>query len=945
MGGGSPLTTPHGVDPNRHGSSEQDLRGENSGSYLNSMTPPAGTPRRVSPRTSPRARSPARTQEEEDDDYTSRQSARRESRRRDPSEPLGFPFRLTACETSIRDLTNEMAAQRLAISQLVEESKRQYTNKTETDQRLNDVFDHVDKKFTESVEMAQTRDQRFAEAVETARARLDNVAATVNNVSHGLAQRIEQLSMEVEVFKRAPVRQQEHFQREPVRQQEPSSSPRAPDPPQSWTAQQESRELPTRSWNPLREATVTQPVQRNQSTFAAHFGQDESNSAGQSGARVPSAPVFCNIGSPLSEHHRTTPAPATVPYQDPQTSFGQWAPGAGTENQPFDPRAWSADGRKVSKELRTYDGDMAHYDNWRRRIRDHFVGVNINYSIIFNLIEGEKVPIHWRLLASTRIEELPHMNWEWMSTHLWTFTANYLSDVQLNRRGTLVMGEEFNGLELWRALFRENCGGSAQLANLERSHFVDFPRCEKSSDLLVHLGQWTELKNKYGAGLPQDHLIAMFWKILPDDVVADIKRRRDLTGYLQGQIDFVHGELDTYTDDRLSKWNLSKLQSQLKTKPKNSTGIHAMPTEQSESAAHSPPPPMPDMAAFNANIERIVNAAVARTGRSTTRTPPGSRSGSAGSKSNRRTPNPSFKGCWCCGSELHSRAKCPKFQAIRDANGGKVPKDYVGEYEKSMMKSKNTPVKALGIATGRHEPGEYPETVKLWPALKSPVPTPVKNRYAAIGDTDYDDDDESEVVKALAALTPHVSTAGQSQRARKAQQKEHRPSNFAQLCAIARDVKSGKINLPDVDLDSDKEYTCLWALVDSGAGANVARPDHIPHAVPVSAPAITLSAANGEIMPNTGAHRVRTFHQDGTGVDRTFYQANVDMPILAVAELSQEGPRGSEVRFYKNHGTAIDNASGKRQHFVKRSGVYFVKIYVRKHESGGNESGFIRQGP
>ena len=926
-------------DPNRHGSSEQDLRGEDSGSYLNSMTPPATTPRRVSPRRSPRARSSARTQEqEEDDDYNVRQSARRESRRREPSEPLGFPFRLSACETSIRDLTNEMAAQRLAVSQLVEEIKRQSINKTETDKRLNDVFDHVDKKFTESVDMANVRDQRFAEAVETARARLETVNATVNNVSQGLAQRIEQLSMEVEVFKR-----------ETVRSEEPPSRPRAPDPPQSWTsqphAQPESREPPPRSWNPLREPTVTQPVQRNPSTFAAHFGQDESNfgtsgPAGQPGARAPAAPVFCNIGSPLSENHRTAPGP----YQNPQTAFGQWAPGAGTENQPFDPRAWSADGRKVSKELRTYDGDMAHYDNWRRRIRDHFVGVNTNYSYVFSLIEGEKVPIRWRFLATTRVAELPYMNWEWMATHLWTFTANYLSDVQLNRRGTLVMGEEFNGLELWRALFRENCGGSAQLANLERSHFVDFPRCDKSSDLPVHLGQWTELKNKYGAGLPQEHLIAMFWKILPDEVVADIKRRRDLVGDLQGQIDFVHGELDTYTDDRLSKWNLSKLQSQLKTRPKNSTGIHAMPTEQSEPAA-PPPPPMPDMASFNANLERMVNAAVARTGRSTARTPPGSRSGSAGSKSNRRTPNPSFKGCWCCGSELHTRAKCPKFQAIREANGGKVPKDYVGEYEKSMMKSKNTPVRALGITTGHHESGEYPETVKLWPALRSPLPTPVKNRYSVIGYMDSDDEDESEVVKALAALTSHVSTAGQSQRARKAQQREQRPANFAQLCAIARDVKAGKINLPDVDLDSDNEYTCLWALVDSGAGANVARPDHIPHAVPVSAPSITLSAANGEIMPNTGAHRVRTFHQDGTSVDRTFYQANVDMPILAVAELSQEGPRGTEVRFYKNHGTAIDNASGKRQHFVKRSGVYFVKIYVRKHESNGSESGFIRPAP
>ena len=45
----------------------------------------------------------------------------------------------------------------------------------------------------------------------------------------------------------------------------------------------------------------------------------------------------------------------------------QWAPGAGSENRPFDPREWSVEGKKPSRELKTFDGDLAHYDNWRRR--------------------------------------------------------------------------------------------------------------------------------------------------------------------------------------------------------------------------------------------------------------------------------------------------------------------------------------------------------------------------------------------------------------------------------------------------------------------------------------------------------------------------------------------------------------------------------------------------
>ena len=101
---------------------------------------------------------------------------------------------------------------------------------------------------------------------------------------------------------------------------------------------------------------------------------------------------------------------------------------------------------------------MARYDNWRRRIRDHFVNTNHNYSKIFDLVEGTKVPIKWATLSTAYVQELPFLDWQWVATHIWTFTANYLNDTQIERRGTLCMGEEFNGLELWRTLFRENCG-------------------------------------------------------------------------------------------------------------------------------------------------------------------------------------------------------------------------------------------------------------------------------------------------------------------------------------------------------------------------------------------------------------------------------------------------------------------------------------------------------
>ena len=92
------------------------------------------------------------------------------------------------------------------------------------------------------------------------------------------------------------------------------------------------------------------------------------------------------------------------------------------------------------------------------------------------MVEKQKAPISWASLAATRNPELPYVNWQWMATHLWTFTGQFLTDTQLQRRTDLTLGEEFKGLELWRALYGENSGGSAEMATCERGFFIDFPK-------------------------------------------------------------------------------------------------------------------------------------------------------------------------------------------------------------------------------------------------------------------------------------------------------------------------------------------------------------------------------------------------------------------------------------------------------------------------------------
>ena len=259
------------------------------------------------------------------------------------------------------------------------------------------------------------------------------------------------------------------------------------------------------------------------------------------------------------------------------------------------------------------------------------------------------------------------------------------------------------------------------------------------------------------------------------------------------------------------------------------------------------------------------------------------------------------------------------------------------------MKSPATKITAVGVSP--HPRVEHSETIPLWPVLPMPPSTPLHNKYGSLMDSD-DDDDESDVVKALAAITSNVTRASDhvSQKTRRSNNAQHRPLNVAHLNAIARDVRDGKISLPELDLSNDSDYMYVWALVDSGAGANVARRSIFSETEAVSAPSITLSTANGESLPHSGAHRVTAYNRDGSKIARTFYDADVEMPILAVSELSREGECGSDIRLRQKDGYIRDLKTGCRQHVVKRRGVYFTKMFIRKPRNSDVDSGFVRPG-
>ena len=633
------------------------------------------------------------------------------------------------------------------------------------------------------------------------------------------------------------------------------------------------------------------------------------------------------------------PTATSAPSAVPPTPSSWATAGAGTNMMPWNDRHWTVE-NKPPKELRTFDGNIQWYDKWRLRIQHHFIATNMFYKNIFDMIESSREPIPFRQLSTASVPLLPNVNWIWMANHIYGFVGKCMNDTMLGRMATLAGGEEFNGFELWRALFVEFRGGSVEMTCNERGFFIDFPKCSKDEDLQNHIVQWKKLQMEHGIGLPDEHLRHMFRGVLPEHVVEELKKLRATGQFATWDLEYnyVYKEIARLNDSRLSKWNLQRLTDAIK--PKSSQKMNHVGAEDPP-----PPPPAPTMADMQANIERMVAAAFQKNdrGRSTDKSPSGSRSGSANSKNSsnktkyRALPNPKFDGCWCCGEKGHSRGQCKEFKRIRDANGGKVPRDYKGAYEKHMEKSGKT-IAAVAVNV---EPNDHEETL-LWPLIRCPppLPTSVSNKFSALSDSDGDDDDETDVMKALAQLTSSIQVGPKQTQS---QRRKAKKMDMTRILSVAKQIRDGELRLPDIELDSNEEYDCVWALVDSGAGVNCASRKQFPHAESVPAPEVQLTTAGGETLPNRGAMKVTTTSQEGIVRERVFYDAPVDMPIISIAEVSHEGSAGSSTQFRRLDGFIEDNATSEKQHFVKRKGVYFMKIFVKKKRLA-NEVPFGRPG-
>ena len=147
---------------------------------------------------------------------------------------------------------------------------------------------------------------------------------------------------------------------------------------------------------------------------------------------------------------------------------------------------------------------------------------------------------------------------------------------------------------------------------------------------------------------------------------------------------------------------------------------------------------------------------------------------------------------------------------------------------------------------------------------------------------------------------------------------------------IAKDITSGRLKLPELNVHHNEEYEAIWALVDSGSSVHVVDADKIFPGAKVNAPekgSTGFKTANGGRVVDKGTVDIEVVTEEGAEKVTRWVNAEVAMPILSTKLLAKNN---GEVRCREEGGEIVNLVTGDTTSFISANGVYFLKLYVHK---------------
>ena len=113
---------------------------------------------------------------------------------------------------------------------------------------------------------------------------------------------------------------------------------------------------------------------------------------------------------------------------------------------------------------------------------------------LLKYVESEQTPLNWTKLStsSPMITVQSHgftCDLVSVSKTLWAFMGEHMTATLFDRRTAMASGEERNGLELWRRLYRTHEGGQVAVRIGGVTNLHTFPACTKVDELSAWLSE------------------------------------------------------------------------------------------------------------------------------------------------------------------------------------------------------------------------------------------------------------------------------------------------------------------------------------------------------------------------------------------------------------------------------------------------------------------------
>ena len=127
-----------------------------------------------------------------------------------------------------------------------------------------------------------------------------------------------------------------------------------------------------------------------------------------------------------------------------------------------------------------------------------------------------------------------------------------------------------------------------------------------------------------------------------------------------------------------------------------------------------------------------------------------------------------------------------------------------------------------------------------------------------------------------------------------------------------------------------ENYECVEAVMDSGAAECVCGPQHFAGVKTVAkadraSAGVQYVCADGGVILNLGEKSISSISEEGQKLGILFQVTSVDKVLIAVAKLTNAG---HDVWFGKNHGVITHGVSGRQTKFIKKNGVFVLKLWV-----------------